>query len=69
MRLTVFHGLYFITSNAFLKGLSLNFNILSLEANVVVPNIRAVPLNVSLAVTDCQTNHEKVSLLNNIFLS
>ena len=38
----------FITSNGLLKCLSLNSKILSLEANVVVPNIRAAELDVSL---------------------
>ena len=49
-----------------LKALHANFNILALEANVVVPNIRADPFNASLAEPTVQHTMRKVSLLNNI---
>ena len=40
------------TSNAFLKGLAFDYNLLSFEANYAVPNVRADEINALLVVTD-----------------
>ena len=40
------------TSSAFLKGIAFDYNVLSLEANFAVPNVRADECNALLVVTD-----------------